>query len=45
MHCYVLDITPAKQSLIDAIASECGLKPFSVLVPFVGKRPKTYLVI
>lgn len=33
MHCYILDRTPEKQALIDNIARERGLKPFSVLVP------------
>lgn len=31
MHCYILDETPEKQSLIDNIAKEKGLKPFSIL--------------
>lgn len=31
MHCYILDKTPEKQALIDKVANEKGLKPFSVL--------------
>lgn len=31
MHCYILDETPEKQYLIDNIANDKGLKPFSIL--------------
>lgn len=33
MHCYILDYSPKKQALIDNIANERGLLPFSVLNP------------
>lgn len=33
MHCYILDNNPQKQALIDNIARERRLKPFSVLTP------------
>jgi len=33
MHCYMLDHSPEKQDLIDGIANERGLRPFSILNP------------
>ena len=33
LHCYILDNNPQKQALIDNIAREQRLKPFSVLAP------------